>query len=457
MTKLKSVNPSTLELLGEVDVSSAKEIRDKVRQAKQAKQGWYQIGVKGRIKYLRRVVELFTKRQEEFAKLIANEMGMPLTQSRYDVSGAVEFLEWYLDNAEKYLAPEVVHKDTKQIHTVHRVPVGVVAAITPWNFPASNFVWMCGQNLAVGNTIVFKASEEVPLCGKLIEEVFVAAKLPTGVFSEVYGAGDVGEMLANEDIDMICFTGSTAVGQKLYRVAADKFIRVFLELGGSAPGIVFKDADIDIAIEKIYANRYDNCGQICDGLKRLIVHESRYEEVIEKLAAKLQSTTVGNAIDESTDIGPLVSDKQLRFLQKQVKDAKSKGAKVEYQYDLPNGLKGHFYPPTILSNISYDMLVWKEEVFGPVLPVVKFKTEEEALKLANDTKYGLGGYVFTDDKKLAERFALNLESGMIQMNATSCITPSSPFGGTKMSGIGREHGKFGFYDLTDVKLISLEK
>lgn len=447
MNKILSNNPSTNEILGEIEITSNEEIKEKVEKARKAIRGWKELGVAGRVKHLRKVVENFHKRDKEFAELTSKEMGMPISQSIHDVHGAIEYFEWYLDNAEKYLSPEVVFEDDSMIHKVYYEPVGVVAAITPWNFPASNFVWMCGQNLVVGNTIVFKDSEKVPLCGKLIEEVFNESDLPEGVFSEVYGKGDVGDFLVHQDIDMICFTGSTATGQALYKVGAEKFIKVFLELGGSAPGIIFEDADIDKTLDTIYANRFDNCGQICDGLKRLIVHESKFEEVVNKLTKKLESIVIGDAVDEKTDIGPLVSDKQFQALKVQVADAKEKGAKVLFEGKVPNNLKGSFYPPTLLTNIKPDMKIWNEEVFGPVLPVITFKDEDQAIRMANDTKYGLGGYVFTEDKENAKRVALQIKTGMIQMNNAGYVQPASPFGGCKASGIGREHGKFGFQEL----------
>jgi succinate-semialdehyde dehydrogenase/glutarate-semialdehyde dehydrogenase len=457
MTNIISNNPSTGETLGEVEVTSNDEIKAKVDKARKALKGWKELVIGGRVKALYKVVEGFERRHDEFASLISKEMGMPISQSTHDVHGAIDYFNWYLDNAEKYLAPEVVYQDDETTHTVLYEPVGVVAAITPWNFPASNFVWMCGQNLIVGNTVVFKDSEEVPLCGKLIEEVFNEAKLPEGVFSEVYGAGEAGDLLVHQDIDMICFTGSTKTGQVLYKIGAEKFIKVFLELGGSAPGIVFEDADLDKVLDTIYANRFDNCGQICDGLKRLIVHESRLGEVVEKLTTKLKEVVVGNASDDKTDIGPLVSQKQLDALVLQVNDATKKGAKVAFKKDMEADIEGNFYAPTLLTNITPDMEVWNEEVFGPVLPIISFKTEDEAIKLANDTKYGLGGYVFTEDKERALRVASQIQTGMVQMNNGSYVQPPSPFGGCKASGIGREHGKFGFHELSNIKLITIEK
>lgn len=456
-TKIQSFNPSTQELLGEIASTSEAEIKENVSKARKALPTWKKLGVKGRVKAIREVVKHLSARQEEFASLISKEMGMPISQSVHDVAGAIDYFTWYLDNAEKYLSPEITYEDENQIHEVHYEPVGVVAAITPWNFPASNFVWMIGQNLIVGNTVVFKDSEEVHLCGKLIEEVFSQSDLPEGVFAEVYGKGDVGDFLVHQDIDMICFTGSTATGQHLYKVGAEKFIRVFLELGGSAPGIVFEDTDIDKVIDTIYANRFDNCGQICDGLKRLIVHESKVDEVIKKLTKKLEEVTIGDATEKDTDIGPLVSQKQLDALKVQVEDALNKGAKEVFRKTLPATLKGFFYPPTLLTNITPNMSVWNEEVFGPVLPIVTFKTEEEAIKLANDTKYGLGGYAFTESKERFERVASEVQTGMIQMNTAAYVQAPTPFGGCKVSGIGREHGKFGFHELSNIKVIAREK
>ena len=395
--------------------------------------------------------------KEEIAQLTSKEMGMPITLSRADVDDSMHYFKWYLDNAEKYLSPEVVFEDEKMKHTVYREPIGVSANITPWNFPTSNFVWSVGESLIAGNTIVYKTSEETILSGKLIERIMNESGLLGGVFSEVYGDGEIGKILVNGDIDLICFTGSTNTGKYLYKVAADKFIKVFLELGGSAPGIIFEDVNIERVIDSFFGNRFLYCGQICDGLKRLIVHEKVIDEVVKSLVEKINKTKVGDALDETTEVGPLVSEKQLLILEEQVKDAVEKGAKVEVGGEKLELNGGFFYKPTILTNIIKDMRVWNEEVFGPVLPVVAFDTDEKAIRMANDTKYGLGGYVFTENKERAKKVALELKTGMVQTNNAGYLQPCSPFGGYKESGLGREHGKFGFYDLTQIKVIAEEK
>lgn len=453
-----STNPGkNYEVLGQVGVSSEKEITNKVKKARLALEGWKNLGINARVNWLRRVTEEIKKRKEEIARLTTKEMGMPVIQSRMDVDGALDYFNWYLDNAEKYLSPEVSYEDDKDIHKVFYEPLGVVAVITPWNFPLSNFVWGVVQNLVVGNTVVFKHSEEVPLSGKLIEEIMNNCNLPEGVFNEVYGDGKVGDFLVHQNIDLIWFTGSTKVGKYLYKVGAEKFIKVLLELGGSAPGIVFKDADIDSLLESIYNAKFSNCGQVCDGLKRLIVHESRFNEVLEKLKKLLESKKIGNPEDDKTDIGPLAAKRQLDLLKEQVEDARNKGVKVITGGEEPKGLEGAYYEPTILSNITKDMRVWNEEVFGPVLPVISFKTDDEAVELANETKYGLGSYIFTQDKKRALNIASRIEAGMASINNAYYLMPSSPFGGYKESGLGREHGKYGLRELTQIKVVSVEK
>ncbi len=455
--KLISTNPGkNYEVIGEVEVSSEKEIKQKVERARAAQNAWKELGLEERVKKLREITEEILKRKENLAQLATKEMGMPISQTRYDIEDAIRYFNWYLDNADKYLSPEVVYKDGDVINKVFYEPIGVAAVITPWNYPLSNFVWGCGQNLIVGNTVVFKHSEECPLFGKLIEEI-IKSSLPEGVFSAVYGNGKIGDFLVNQDINLISFTGSSKTGKELYKIAAEKFIKIVLEMGGSAPGIIFEDANIDEVLEAIYSARFSNCGQMCDALKRLIVQESKYNEVIQKLKTLLSSKKVGNPEDETTDIGPLVAKRQLELLEEQVKDAVDKGAEIVIGGKRPKNLSGAYYDPTILIKVTKDMRVWQEEVFGPVLPVMPFKDETEAIQLANDTRYGLGAYVYTQDKDRALRVASQINTGMVSINNSSYIQPCSPFGGNKESGLGREHGKFGFTELTQVKVIAIEK
>ncbi len=274
----------------------------------------------------------------------------------------------------------------------------------------------------------------------------------------IYGAGDVGSSLVNENIDLITFTGSTKTGKQLYELAGKKFIKAIVELGGSAPGIIFSDADLDIAIDNVCFNRLLNQGQCCDGLKRLIVHQSISNEVIDKLKVKFELMKIGNAEDKNTQIGPLVSKKQLDLLVSQVEDAKNKGAQIiTGGNSLEAELGGAFFQPTIITGVTKEMRVWNEEVFGPVLPIITFKTEAEAIELANDTAYGLGSYIYSQDKDTIDRVSHAIQSGMVSVNGTNYIMPFNPFGGYKASGFGREHGKYGFYELSQIKIIARNK
>jgi len=455
--KIKSIDPSNYDVIGEVECSTAKDIEDKIISARKALPGWIDLQIEGRKKVIERFISAIANHKDELAKLQSIEMGMTIQESDPDVVGGIDLFNWYKDNAAKCLAPEVTFENDKEIHTVYREPRGVVASIIPWNYPLANFIWQCGQSLLAGNVVILKHSEEVMLFEKKIEEIAKEAGMPEGVLSYVYGDGKVGDMLAHADIDMLCFTGSTKTGKYLYKVAAEKFIPVVMEMGGSAPGIVFEDADIDETIGTIYAARFMGCGQMCDGLKRLIVHKSKFEEVSQKLKSIIESKKIGPATDPSSDVGPLVSERQLVALESQVQDAIAKGAKVVTGGKKLDEQKGAYYMPSLLTDITADMKVWQEEVFGPVLTISTFETEQEAIDMANDTIYGLGGYVFTKDKEKAKRVAAQLQTGMVSQNNLSYIKPYNPFGGYKSSGIGREHGKYGFEDVTQVKVVVTEK
>jgi len=457
MEKLKSVNPSNYEVLGEVTISTPQEVTEKVKLAREAQKEWWSSGLTERISVLRKALEEFKSRKEEIALLEAREMGMPIADALGGFDDGLGFINWYFDNAEKYLSPETTFEDDKEIHQVFYEPMGVAAVIIPWNFPFGNFIWGCVQSLLAGNTIVLKHSEECPLSGKLIEDVMVR-HLPKGVFNEVYGDGEVGRVLVEQDINMIAFTGSTQTGKYLYEAAGKKFIKAVMELGGSAPGIIFEDANLEEAVGNVCFNRLDNQGQCCDGLKRLIVHESIYDRVVEKVASNFSAKKIGNAEEKDTEVGPLVAKRQLETLISQVEDAKARGAKViTGGNSLEEKLGGAFFEPTVLVDVTSDMRVWTEEVFGPVLPIMKFAIDEEAIKLANQTTYGLGAYIYTQNKGRAEKVSAALESGMVSVNGANYVMPFNPFGGYKNSGFGREHGKYGFHEVTQIKVVARDK
>ena len=457
MEKLKSINPSNYQLLGEADISSLHEIGEKVGLAINAQKEWGNLGVKKRVELLRKVIENFRSRKAEFTLLESREMGMPISEAKMDFDATLDYANWYFDNAEKYLSPATTFENKKEIHQVFYEPIGVSAVIIPWNFPFANVVWSALQGLIAGNVVVLKHSEEVPLCGKFIEDIFTHY-LPKGVFNEIYGDGEVGKLLVEQDINLIAFTGSTRTGRYLYETAGKKFIKAVMELGGSAPGIIFDDADINLSVENVCGLRLLNAGQCCDGLKRLIVQENVFDEVIQKISSIFSAKKIGNAEQKTTEMGPLVAQRQLHLLISQVEDAKLRGAEViAGGNSLEKQMGGAFFEPTVLTNITKEMKVWKEEIFGPVLPIVKFKTEQESIELANQTVYGLGAYVFTKDKEKADRVADLIQAGMVGVNGTNYLMPSNPFGGYKNSGFGRVHGEYGFHEVTQTKIVARKK
>ena len=453
-----STNPGrNYEVVGEVRVSSTPDIAVAVRQARAAQPVWQALGVAGRVKALGPVASLFEQHRREIAEIIAREMGIPAAQADGSTTWTLDHMRWNLDNAAVCLAPEVTFENAEEIHKVFYEPFGVAAVIAPWNFPQSNFMMGAFQPLLAGNTVVYKLSEEVPMFGQLLDRLMAAAKLPAGVFTQVYGDGRVGEALARSDIDAIFFTGSSAVGRKLYKIAAEKFIPANLELGGSDAGIVCEDANIDEAVPQIFGAKFCNNGQICCGLKRLIVHVTCFDETVQKLAAYIKARRIGDPLQEDTELGPLAAQRQVDLLKGQVEDASTQGATIVVGGREPPGLEGAYYEPTLITGVKPSMRVWKEEVFGPVLPVVSYETEDEAITLANDTIYGLSGYIFSASRAQAERLASLMQTGMISHNGTDFSAPYNPFGGYKMSGFRKSGGKYGFRDACRVKAVCLRK
>jgi len=455
MAALISTNPAdNYSKVGEIQISTDAEIADKVAKANKAKTAWKELGVEARIKLLEPIRDEFRARTEEIAKLISRETGKAIHETMSEVARYTdEELTWFLENGAKALADETTLKDDESFHRIRFEPYGVAAVITPWNFPFGMCVWGVFPNLVTGNTVVFKTSEECPLVGKLIEEIILNHDLPEGVFAEVYGSGDVGKKLAESDVNLIWFTGSTATGKALYKTAADKFIKAVLEMGGSNPCVVFDDVDIAQAAPIIFGGRFRNNGQVCSALKRLIVHEKIADKIIAALKEVIEKQKVGDPLDPKTDLGSLVAKRQKVLLDAQLKDALDKGAKIVAQTKLDKGLEGAYFPPTLLTNITKDMRVWHEEVFGPVFPVMTFKTEEEAVKLANDTVYGLGARVMSGDHQRAERVVAQIDAGSIAINYETRFAACDPFGGFKNSGLGRERGIHGLQELCQIKVV----
>ncbi len=458
MMKIVSTNPSlNFELIGDLEIDTEESIKEKVKQARIAQEKWGSEKLETRIILLREIYEKIKEKKEILAQIVSLEMGMAIRESRDEVQWGLNYFLWYLDNAQKYLNPEITFENESEIHRVYYEAKGVVVAISPWNYPSFMFVWTCIQALLAWNSVIFKTSKEVILTWKIIADIVKNSSLPAWVWEEVYGDGKIGDILTRQDVDFITFTGSTNVGKNIAKIAWEKWIGCVMELWWSAPWIICEDAKIDEVLATIYYMRFSNCGQMCDGLKRLIVHETKYEELKTKLSNLLSQKKVWIAQHEDTDIGPLVSESQLKNLQEQYNDAINLWAKIVFQSQLSPNLKWAYFAPTLLENISFDMKVWKEEVFWPILPIVSFKEIDEAIQLANDTPYWLWAYVFTENKSSFEKIAKNIKTGMVQMNNVNYCIPQDPFWWYKNSWIGREHGKWGFYEFTNVKVTSSPK
>ena len=456
MTTLVSTNPAkNYKKLGSVKVSTLSEVKKKVTMANHAKKAWKELGIEKRINLIKPLYKEFIKKKQQIALLTTREIGKPISEAFDDFAWDSDYFKSFLEEGKKYLKDQITQQNKKSLQKIVYEPWGVTAVIVPWNFPFANFLWGVIPTLIAGNTVVFKHSEECPLMGKLIDQMMTKSKLPLGVFSQVYGDGKVGWQLVKQDINFIWFTGSSAVGKKLYELAGKKFIPAIMELGGSNPCVVFDDVDVDKIIDNLFVARFTNCGQVCDALKRLIVHKNVLNQLVTKLKNRVQKVKVGDPEDKKTDMGPLVAKRQLLLLESQVQDAVNKGAQVVCGGKRPKGLKGAYYEPTILTNIKRSMRVGKEEVFGPVLPAISFKTEEEAIKLANDTTYGLGAKVFSKDKNRAKRVASQIDAGCIEINHGNHWLSCNPFGGYKCSGMGREHGQIGWQQLCQVKVVSM--
>ncbi len=455
--KINSINAArSSEILGSVEETTNEEIIKMVELAHESFNDWSLKDMKERISILREVYEVLKENSNHIAELITKEMGKPITLAENEVRDTLKNILWSLDNAEEVLAPEVTYEDDKQMQKVVYAPRGVSVVISPFNFPFSLSCAIGFQNMIVGNTIINKPDPNLPLLTELLDKLFRSTNLPKGVQQFVYGGREVGDFLVHQDINMICFTGNTKTGEHLYKVAAEKMIPILMELGGSAPGIVLKDADLNKVIPGMYAKKFSTMGQLCHALKRLIVHESIFDEVVQRLKTIAESQVIGDPFDRETTMGPLVNESQLDKLMEQLEDAKSKGAKVICGGNCP--VEGeNYFEATIVTNVTKDMRIWNEEVFGPVLPVVSFKDEEEAIKLANDTIYGLGSYIYTTNKDSFERISKRINSGMVGFNNVAYSAPYNPFGGTKRSGIGRTRGKWGLMYLCDIKTISYDK
>jgi succinate-semialdehyde dehydrogenase/glutarate-semialdehyde dehydrogenase len=403
---------------------------------------------------LRRWFDLITQNEQDLAVLMTAEQGKPLAEAKGEIAYAASFIEWFAEEGKRLYGDLIPgHQPDKRI-MVLRQPVGVVAAITPWNFPAAMITRKAGPALAAGCTMVLKPATQTPFSALALGELAQRAGIPPGVFNVVTGGASAigGEMTSHPAVRKLTFTGSTEIGKKLMAQCAGTVKKLSLELGGNAPFIVFDDADLDAAVQGAIASKYRNTGQTCVCANRLLLQEGVYDEFARKLKEAVGKLRVGDGLAGATDQGPLIDSKAVAKVEEHVADAVAKGALV-LAGGKRHALGGTFYEPTILTGVTPQMLVAREETFGPVAPLFKFKTEAEAIAMANATEFGLAAYVYTRDLARSWRVCEAIEYGIVGLNTGIISTEVAPFGGVKESGTGREGSKYGILDYTELKYV----
>ncbi len=449
-------NPATGKTIGQVPKMGAEETRRAIEAAEQALPAWRSATAKERSNKLRCWFSLLLANQDDLARIMTVEQGKPLQESKSEIFYAASFIEWFAEEAKRVYGDVIPgHQQDKRI-IVLKQAVGVTAAITPWNFPAAMIARKVGAALAAGCTMVIKPASQTPFSALAMVELAIRAGIPAGVINVITGtASEIGgELTSNPVVRKLSFTGSTDTGRKLMAQCAKDIKKLSLELGGNAPFIVFDDADLDAAVEGALISKYRNNGQTCVCANRLYIQEGVYEEFASKLQAAVARLKVGNGLDDGVTIGPLIDDKAVKKVSEHIRDAVEKGARV-----LSGGkvheLGGTFFEPTVLLDVPADALVTREETFGPVAALIRFKEEAEVIALSNATEFGLASYFYTNDLSRTFRVSEALEYGMVGINTGLISTEVAPFGGIKASGTGREGSKYGIEEYMEIKYLCI--
>ena len=448
------INPATEEIIGKIPVGSKEDIDIAASAARIAFDSWSKSSIETRIDILNALSNALKERGEDIAQTITAEVGTPIGYSRVAMVGTPRVVSRsYAKILENFDWEEKVRNSI-----ICKEPIGVCAFITPWNFPLHQIIGKVAPAIAAGCTMILKPSKEAPLSAFILADILHEIGLPSGVFNLVSGHGsEIGNyMSSHPEVDMVSFTGSTGAGISVSEAAATTVKRVTLELGGKSANVALEDADPTLVAKKAIGACHQNSGQTCSALTRLIIPESMSDEVYEIIAEKNNSYTVGDPLEESTRCGPMVSLRQQKSVSKYIESGINEGATlISGGLGMPEGIsKGYYVKPTIFANVSPDMKIWKEEIFGPVLVITTYKSEEEALKLANDSIYGLSGGVWSKDEKRAIKFAKDMRTGQVSVNG-GAFNVSAPFGGYKLSGNGRELGSHGLNEFLEIKSIQL--
>jgi acyl-CoA reductase-like NAD-dependent aldehyde dehydrogenase len=449
--QITTINPATEEVINTYEIMTKEQIKEKTKKAQNAFTDWKK-DIQKRADHLHDFAQEFRKEKEELAKLMTKEMGRPIKEARAEVDKCAWVMDYFADNGKIFLNDEVINTDARK-STVAFEPLGVIGSIMPWNFPYWQGLRFAAPSLMAGNTIVLKPASATMGCGLEIEKVFSRSGVPEGVFQTVVLDGAASDVLIDsEDVNAVTFTGSVPAGGKVAQRATSQIKKCVLELGGSDPFIVCKDADIEKASSGAVKGRFVNNGQSCIATKRFVVVKDIANEFIEKFVQKTEKLKVGDPRSEDTDLGPVVNASGLKTIDSQVKDTVKEGAEILTGGE-QMGSKGYFYKPTIVKNVSTHMRMAREEVFGPAAAIILADDEIEAVKLANDSQYGLGASIWTQDLDNAEKLSRLVHSGMVTVNNVVFSDPRVPFGGVKHSGFGRELSKFSMLEFVNIKSI----
>jgi acyl-CoA reductase-like NAD-dependent aldehyde dehydrogenase len=463
LRKISSVNPATGEVLREIECANARDVQSAVTKAHAAQPAWAGIGVRHRIAALRDFQRRLLEKKSDIAEAVTREAGKPVAEALVtEVLIVLDAAGFLIDNAYRLLSDEPLPHGsiaTKlKSGRLLREPYGVVGIISPWNYPFSIPGTESLAALVAGNAVVLKPSELTSLVALELRSLLREAGVPEDVFQVVLGDGATGAALLHAQIDKLVFTGSVTTGKRIASVAAERLLPVVLELGGKDPMLVLDDANVDVASSAAVWGAFVNAGQACLSVERCYVHHSLYEEFVEACARKARQLRIGNGMDANTDVGPMIRERQVRIVESHVEEAKVRGARVLVGGKRLPELGENFYAPTVLADVTHDMRIMREETFGPVLPIMSFNNDDEAISLANDSEYGLAASVFTRDSKRGERIARRVHAGTVMVNdVISCFAISeAPHGGVKASGLGRTHGKFGLEEMVRRKYLDID-
>lgn len=451
------IDPASKLPIAEVADLAANETETAILAADKAMRSWRKLAAKERSDLLEKWQQLILENQEDLALLMTAEQGKTLAESRGEVGYGASYLKWFAEEGKRVYGDVIPTAQTDRRGIVIKQAIGVVAAITPWNFPNAMITRKVAPALAVGCAVVLKPAAETPLSALALAELADRAGIPAGLFNVVPGidAATIGEKLTSHPlVKKLTFTGSTPVGKLLMSQCASTVKRTSMELGGNAPILIFDDADIDLAVTGTLSAKFRNSGQTCICANRIIVQSGVFDAFVEKLAQAVSSFKIGNGIDPATTHGPLISEKAIAGVDSKVQAAVAQGANLICGGE-PLNQGGHFFPATILTNVNQQMAVFREEIFGPVAPVFKFESEDEAIAMANDTEFGLAAYLYTENMSRSWRVSEALEYGMVGVNETAISAEVIPFGGVKESGQGREGSKYGLDDYLEMKYICL--